>query len=96
MLDAASAGTISLDPTHGPYTQTIGVSGTDWPAKVELEISAGPSRVRATTTADGAFQTTIKLDPRFESVSASTVEIRVSPVKASTQLPASALYTIDT
>jgi hypothetical protein len=94
MLDASSQGTISLSPDHGPYSQVIGVSGTHWPANVEVEVAAGPSKVRATTTADGSFQTTIKLDPDFESVSPSTVTIRVSPVKASTQLDASALYTI--
>jgi hypothetical protein len=51
--------------------------------------------VRTTTAADGSFQTTITLDPRFESVAPDTVEIRASPVKASTQLPASALYKIE-
>jgi hypothetical protein len=94
MLDAVSEGTITLSPSRGPYGQVIGVSGTNWPAKVELEVTARSSRVRTTTTADGTFKTTIKLDPTFESVSPSTVEIRVSPVKASTQLPASALYEI--
>jgi hypothetical protein len=94
MLDAASKGTISLSPDRGPYGQEIGVSGTNWPGNVEVEVTAGPSKVRATTTDDGSFRTTIKLDPNFESVSPSTVTIRVSPVKASTQMPASALYTI--
>jgi hypothetical protein len=94
MLDASSQGTISLSPDRGPYSQAIGVSGTHWPANVEVEVTANSAKVRTTTTADGSFQTTITLDPRFESVSASTVTIQVSPVKASTQMPATALYTI--
>jgi hypothetical protein len=94
MLDSISEGTISLSPDRGPYDQEISVSGTDWPANVEVEVSAGTSRVRTTTAADGSFQTTINLDPRFESVSPPSIEIRVSPVSASTQLPASALYEI--
>jgi hypothetical protein len=94
MMNSMSKGTISLSPTRGPYDQVIGVSGTDWPANVELEVVAVFSRVRTTTTADGSFQTTITLDPRAEAVSGSTVTIRVSPVKLSTQLPASALYEI--
>ena len=87
MLNSVSAGTISLDPDRGPYDQAIGVSGTGWPPNVELEVSAMSSRVRTTTSGDGSFETTIKLDPNFESVSPSTVEIRASPVKASMQLP---------
>jgi hypothetical protein len=94
MLNAVSTGTISLNPDHGPYGQVIGVSGTHWPANAEVAVTAGPSKVIATTTADGNFLTMISLDPAFESVSPSTVTIRVSPVKASTQLAASALYTI--
>jgi hypothetical protein len=95
MLDEASAGSISLSPERGPYSQEISVSGADWPPKIEVEVSAMSSRVRTRTAADGSFQTTISLDPKFESVSPNTVEIRVAPVKASTQLPASALYTIE-
>lgn len=95
MLDADSQGTIVLDPDHGPYDQVINVTGANWGSNKELEISAGPSKVRTTTKSDGTFATTIKLDPRFEDVSGSTETIRVSPVKASTLLPASALYTID-
>ena len=94
MLDATSQGTISLNPASGPYSQPIAVSGTHWPANVEVEVTAGPSKARATTTADGSFQATITLDPKFESVSGTTATIRVSPVKPSTQLSASALYTI--
>ena len=94
MLDASSKGTIMLDPTRGPYSQAIAVSGDHWPANAEVEITAGTSRVRATTNAEGTFHTTITLDPRFESVSPSTVRIQVTPVKASTQFPADALYTI--
>jgi hypothetical protein len=95
MLDAQSQGTIVLDPTHGPYGQVIGVTGANWGASMELEISAGPAKVRTTTAADGTFATTIQLDPRFEGVSGGSQTIRVSPVKASTQFDASALYTID-
>jgi hypothetical protein len=95
MLDQQSQGTIVLDPEHGPYGQVIHVTGANWGSNKELEISAGPSKVRATTKADGTFETTIRLDPRFEDVSGSSETIRVSPVKASTQFDASALYTID-
>jgi hypothetical protein len=93
-LDRVSQGTISLDPARGPYDQAIRVSGTGWPANIEVEVSAATSRKRTMTTDDGSFQTTIKLDPKFESVSPSTADIRVSPVKASMMLPASALYEI--
>ena len=95
MLDQQSQGTIVLNPEHGPYDQVINVTGAGWGSSKELEISAGPSKVRTTTKADGTFATTIKLDPRFENVSGSTETIRVSPVKASIQFDASALYTID-
>ena len=94
ILEVVTKGTIALDPSRGPYDQAIGVSGTDWPPNVEVEITAGTARVRTTTSGDGSFQTTITLDPRFESVSPPTVVIRVSPVEASTQLSADALYEI--
>jgi hypothetical protein len=94
ILGTLTQGTILLDPERGPYDQTIGVSGTNWPKNIEVEVSAGPSRVRTTTDDSGNFQTTIKLDPNFESVSPTTVEIRVSPVKPSMQLEATALYQI--
>ena len=44
MLDATSQGTISLNPASGPYSQPIAVSGTHWPANVEVEVTAGPSK----------------------------------------------------
>lgn len=94
MLDEVSKGTISLSPSRGPYSQEIVVSGTDWPADVEIEVTARSAKVRTTTTADGSFRTTIKLDPTFENVAMSPVTIRASPVKASTQLDATALYEI--
>lgn len=94
ILGTLTQGTILLDPERGPYDQTIGVSGTDWPKNIEVEVSAGPSRVRTTTDDSGNFQTTIKLDPNFESVSPTTVEIRVGPVTPSMQLEATALYEI--
>jgi hypothetical protein len=96
ILDAHSEGTIVLDPDHGPYDQAINVTGAHWGSTVELEISAGPSKVRVTTKADGTFEKTFRLDPAFEAVSGTTQTIQVRPVKASTQFPASALYTIDT
>jgi hypothetical protein len=94
ILGTLTQGTISLDPERGPYDQTIGVSGTNWPEDIEVEVSAGPSRARTMTDASGDFHTTIKLDPNFESVSPTTVKIRVSPVKPSMQLEATALYEI--
>jgi hypothetical protein len=95
MIDGLSQGTISLDPDRGPYNQVITVSGAQWPPGVEVEATAATARVRTTTRDDGTFETTISLDPTFEGVSGSTVVIRVSPVKASMQLPATALYTIE-
>ena len=95
MLSQSSKGSISLNPEHGPYKQPIAASGTDWPPNIEMEIAANSARVRTTTAGDGSFHATINLDPTFESVSPPTVTIRASPVKASTQFPADALYTID-
>jgi hypothetical protein len=94
ILGTLTKGTISLDPDRGPYDQVIGVSGTDWPPNVEVEVTAVTSRVRTTTADNGSFQTTITLDPKFESVSPTSIEIRVSPVEASMQMEASALYEI--
>ncbi len=95
LLGTLSTGEIELDPNHGPYDQPIRVTGSGWGANVELEVSAGPSKVATTTDDEGNFETTITLDPNFESVSPSTVTIRVSPLKASLQLPARAFYTIE-
>ena len=95
ILGTLSTGTIGLDPDRGPYDQAIGVTGTGWASNVEIEVSAGPSRVRATTDKDGRFETSITLDPNFQNVSPSTVTIRASPVNPSLQLSASALYTVE-
>jgi hypothetical protein len=94
MLDEVSQGTIALNPSSGPYLHAIAVSGTGWPAKIELEVQAMSAKVRTTTASDGSFRTTIKLDPTFKDVAPPTVEISVHPVKASIQMPATALYQV--
>ena len=94
MLDATSQGTISLNPTSGPYSQEIVVTGTGWPANIEVEVVASTAKKRTFTTADGSFRTTIRLDPTFEKVAISPVTFRVGPVKSSILRDATALYEI--
>lgn len=94
LLEATSQGTVELEPASGPYTQTITVSGTHWPAGIEMQVSAATTQVRTVTGDDGTFSTTITLDPRFEDVAPSSIEVRAAPVKASPRLPATALYEI--